>query len=63
MMADTGKKSNDGDDKGNGKLTTKKYDKQLAKLHVELVKLQEWVKEKGTKICLVFEGRDGAGSA
>jgi len=43
------------------KLKRKKYDKQLAKLHVELVKLQEWVKHKGLKICIVFEGRDGAG--
>jgi polyphosphate kinase 2 len=62
-MADTGKTSKvSGDkDKGNGKLTTKKYDKQLAKLHVELVKVQEWVKAKGIKICIVFEGRDGAG--
>jgi polyphosphate kinase len=60
-MADTGKQSNDGGVKGNGKLTTKKYDKQLAKLHVELVKVQEWVKAKGIKICIVFEGRDGAG--
>ena len=33
----------------------------MAKLHVELVKLQEWVKLKGLKVCVVFEGRDGAG--
>jgi polyphosphate kinase len=46
---------------GNGKLKTKDYEKELAKLHVELVKLQEWVKYKGLKVCLVFEGRDGAG--
>src|SRR5438270_969521 len=39
----------------------KEYEKELAKLHVELVKLQEWVKHKGLKICIVFEGRDGAG--
>jgi polyphosphate kinase 2 len=39
----------------------KEYDRQLADLHVELVKLQEWVKQKGIKICVVFEGRDGAG--
>jgi polyphosphate kinase len=44
-----------------GKLKAKDYDKQLAKLHVELVKLQEWVKLKGLKVCIVFEGRDGAG--
>ncbi len=34
---------------------------RLKKLHVELVKLQEWVKLKGLKVCIVFEGRDGAG--
>ena len=43
------------------KLKTKDYDRELATLHVELVKLQEWVKHKGLKICIVFEGRDGAG--
>ena len=43
------------------KLTNKDYLEQLRHLHVELVKLQEWVKEKGVKICIVFEGRDGAG--
>src|SRR5512147_704053 len=43
------------------KLQEKGYDKELAKLHVELVKLQEWVKFKGLKVCIVFEGRDGAG--
>jgi polyphosphate kinase 2 len=43
------------------KLKGKAYAKQLSKLHVELVRLQEWVKYKGLKICIVFEGRDGAG--
>ena len=43
------------------KLKGKKYDKELRRLHVELVKLQEWVKHKGLKVCIVFEGRDGAG--
>jgi polyphosphate kinase len=43
------------------KLKGKKYDKELRRLHVELVKLQEWVKHKGLKVCVVFEGRDGAG--
>ena len=42
-------------------LSGKDYDKELKKLHVELVKLQEWVKHKGLKVCIVFEGRDGAG--
>jgi polyphosphate kinase 2 len=44
-----------------GKLKRKDYEKQLAKLHVELVKLQRWVQADGAKICIVFEGRDGAG--
>ena len=42
-------------------LTGKQYAKEMRRLHVELVKLQEWVKKKGLKICIVFEGRDGAG--
>ena len=43
------------------KLGRKACEKHLKKLHVELVKLQEWVKLKGLKVCIVFEGRDGAG--
>jgi len=43
------------------KLKNKAYDKEMARLHAELVKLQEWVKLKGLKVCIVFEGRDGAG--
>jgi polyphosphate kinase len=42
-------------------LSNKDYAKALKKLHVELVKLQEWVVHKGLKVCIVFEGRDGAG--
>ncbi|MBO9652625.1 MAG: polyphosphate kinase 2, partial [Variovorax sp.] len=44
-----------------GPLSTKAYDKALKELHIELVKLQEWVKHAGLKVCIVFEGRDGAG--
>jgi len=43
------------------KLSKKDYEKELARLHVELVKLQEWVVHKGLKVCIVFEGRDTAG--
>lgn len=43
------------------KLKSKDYDSALSQLHVELVKLQEWVQHKGLKICILFEGRDGAG--
>jgi polyphosphate kinase len=42
-------------------LSGKEYRRALKTLHVELVNLQEWVKHKGLKICIVFEGRDGAG--
>jgi polyphosphate kinase 2 len=45
----------------NGKLKRKEYERELARLHVEFVKLQEWVVHKGLKVCIVFEGRDGAG--
>ena len=44
-----------------GKLKRKDYEAKLAGLHGELVKLQRWVVAKGAKICIVFEGRDGAG--
>ena len=42
-------------------MSSKDYDKELKKLHVELVKLQQWVVHKGLKVCIIFEGRDGAG--
>jgi polyphosphate kinase len=44
-----------------GRMKTKDYEKELRKLHEELVKLQEWVRHEGLKVCIVFEGRDGAG--
>ncbi len=43
------------------RLGRKEYEEELKKLHVELVKLQQWVVAKGLKVCVVFEGRDGAG--
>jgi polyphosphate kinase 2 len=42
-------------------ISSKDYDRELKKLHVELVKLQQWVVHKGLKVAIVFEGRDGAG--
>ena len=42
-------------------LKRKEFEKELEKLHVELVKLQDWVKYKGLKVVVVFEGRDAAG--
>ena len=43
------------------KMSRKEFDKELEKLQVELVKLQEWVKVSGAKVCVLFEGRDAAG--
>jgi polyphosphate kinase 2 len=37
------------------------YEGELARLHVELVKLQEWIKARGLKVVVIFEGRDAAG--
>jgi polyphosphate kinase 2 len=44
-----------------GKISNKDYEAELFKLHTELVKLQHWVKEKGLRVVVVFEGRDAAG--
>ncbi len=43
------------------KLGGKDYERELARVHGELVKLQLWVVDKGLKVVVVFEGRDGAG--
>jgi polyphosphate kinase 2 len=43
------------------KMKKKDFEKDLEPLQVELVKLQEWVKANGVKICIIFEGRDTAG--
>ena len=45
----------------NGKLKRKEYERELHRLHVEFVKLQQWVVHAGLKVCIIFEGRDGAG--
>ena len=43
------------------KMKRKEYEAELKKLQAELVAMQEWIKATGTKVCLVFEGRDSAG--
>jgi polyphosphate kinase 2 len=42
-------------------LTRKEYEREMRRLHGELVAMQEWVKATGARICIVFEGRDTAG--
>ncbi len=44
-----------------GKVSRKEFEKELAKLQVELTRLQTWAKDKGARIIVVFEGRDTAG--
>ncbi|MCF8259601.1 MAG: polyphosphate kinase 2 [Melioribacteraceae bacterium] len=48
-------------DSGKPKLKNKYYENELANLQVELVKMQEWIKAKGLKVVVLFEGRDAAG--
>jgi polyphosphate kinase len=43
------------------KLTRKEYEKELRKLQIELCRLQRWVKHKGLRVIVIFEGRDAAG--
>ena len=55
------KAENDNAAEAQDQLSGKEYERELARLHGELVKLQLWVVAKGLKVVIVFEGRDGAG--
>jgi len=55
------KKRNEAPAADGGPMGRKEYEAELKKLHVEVVKAQAWIKHKGLKVCIVFEGRDGAG--
>jgi polyphosphate kinase 2 len=55
------KARNEDGSEGQEKLANKVYEKELPRLHAELVKLQLWVVAKGLRVVVVFEGRDGAG--
>lgn len=61
--ADTGNGKDTGKSKSAKKsgLSSRSYEKELFKLQLELVKLQEWIKDKGLKAVVIFEGRDAAG--
>src|ERR1700751_3135307 len=59
-MVDDGKA--DSPPRGKGKkMKASDFDRELAKLHLELVRMQDWIKAKGLKIVVLFEGRDAAG--
>jgi polyphosphate kinase 2 len=61
MAKDKDKNKDKGKDNGKEKLSGKDYAKELVKLQAELCELQEWVKAKGLRVIVVFEGRDAAG--
>ena len=54
------KKQESGSENGQ-KLKRKDYEKELRSLQAELCTLQDWVKHKGLRVIVIFEGRDGAG--
>src|SRR5512140_1388809 len=60
-VAELPRNGHEGDAHAHQKLQRKQYDTELARLHQEPVKLQQWVVPKGLKVWVVFEGRDGAG--
>jgi len=60
-MVSSQKNQQENHDCNRKKLSDKNYQKELKILHEELVKLQSWVVAKGLKVCILFEGRDGAG--
>ncbi len=47
--------------KAAGKISNSKYERELARLQIELVKMQEWIKSTGHRVAIIFEGRDAAG--
>ena len=58
---EAGSHATEADPRPQRKINTKFYETELARLQIELVKLQEWIKYKGLKVVVLFEGRDAAG--
>ena len=63
FRADFEKHSAADEDRPPRKIANKVYEAELARLHIELVRLQEWIRTKGLKVVIIFEGRDAAGKA
>src|SRR5947199_4837959 len=61
FMKKSKEKSKNAAEKKNGRMERKPYEKELRKLQAELCYVQEWVKSKGLRVIIVFEGRDAAG--
>lgn len=60
-MSNKKPKKKDPDEVIKEKMPTEYYEKELEKLQIELVKLQDWIKHKGLRVVVLFEGRDAAG--
>jgi polyphosphate kinase 2 len=54
-------RDSDTESDGKQKISRKEFEKEILNLQIELVKMQEWVKATGARVCVVFEGRDTAG--
>jgi len=61
LTSESGGKPVNHEEEGHDKLPGHIYEAELAKLQIELVRLQEWIKYKGLKVVVLFEGRDAAG--
>jgi polyphosphate kinase len=61
MLKEKRKKDEEIEAAASAKVSRKEFEKELAKLQVELTRLQTWAKDKGARIIVVFEGRDTAG--
>ena len=61
LRKEKGRRRAQADDRRKVKIGRKEYERELGRLHGELVQVQRWVQRTGAKICIVFEGRDGAG--
>ncbi|MFL5882841.1 MAG: polyphosphate kinase 2, partial [Actinomycetota bacterium] len=59
--AATPREALEADETASAKLGKKRYEEELARLQLELIKLQEWIKHSGLKVVVIFEGRDAAG--
>ena len=58
-----GKKKHSKDGRNDDRMKRKDYEAELRKLQVKLCHLQEWIKQKGLRVIIAFEGRDAAGKA
>jgi polyphosphate kinase 2 len=61
ILAASGESAPEATSQPKAKMSNKEFEQEMEKLQVELVKMQEWVKATGAKVCVVFEGRDTAG--